>query len=181
MNQNLMKKNYKIYLTYIKLLYKGIMNNSYKPKTDCILYRGTRLEKFEIQFLKDMLKKKRSSQKVPIIYSTSFLSFSTNDEVAKGLTTRREASEENRETVLKINPLREDYENEILKTNASLKEISFFHEEDEILFFPFSSFEIVDVKEYSSIMTVITLDYSLRFKEKVENCGYFNEKGCLII
>ena len=181
MNQNLMKKNYKIYLTYIKLLYKGIMNNSYKPKTDCILYRGTRLEKFEIQFLKDMLKKKRSSHKVPIIYSTSFLSFSTNDEIAKGLTSRRLGSEGNRETVLKINPLREDYENEIMKTNASLKEISLFHEEDEILFFPFSSFEIVDVKEYSPAMTVITLDYSLRFKEKVENCGYFNEKGCLII
>ena len=128
-----------------------------------------------------MLKKKQSSQKVPIIYSTSFLSFSTNDEVAKGLTTRREASEENRETVLKLNPLREEYENEIMKTNASLKEISLFHEEDEILFFPFSSFEIVDVKEYSPTMTVITLDYSLRFKEKVKNCGYFNENGCLII
>lgn len=181
MNQNLMKKNYKIYLTYIKLLYKGINNKSYKPKTDCTLYRGTKLEKFEIQYLKDILKKKKSSKKVPIIYSTSFLSFSTNDEVAKGLTTRRVASEENRETVLKLNPLREEYENEIMKTNASLKEISLFHEEDEILFFPFSSFEIVDVKEYSSIMTVITLDYSLRFKEKVENCGYFNEKGCLII
>ena len=134
----------------------------------------------KFNFLKICLKK-RSSHKVPIIYSTSFLSFSTNDEVAKGLTTRREASEENRETVLKINPLREDYESEIMKTNASLKEISLFHEEDEILFFPFSSFEIVDVKEYSPAMTVITLDYSLRFKEKVENCGYFNEKGCLII
>ena len=42
MNQNLMKKNYKIYLTYIKLLYKGITNKSYKPKTDCTLYRGTK-------------------------------------------------------------------------------------------------------------------------------------------
>ena len=87
-----------------------------------------------------MLEKKQSSQKVPIIYSTSFLSFSTNNEVAKGLTSRREASEQNRETVLKLNPLREEYENEIMKTNASLKEISLFHEEDEILFFPFSSF-----------------------------------------
>ena len=68
-----------------------------------------------------------------------------------------------------------------MKTNASLKEISLFHEEDEILFFPFSSFEIVDVEELSKEMTVITLDYSLRFKDKVVNCGYFNENGCLII
>ena len=63
MNQNLMKKNYNIYSTYIKLLYKGIANKSYEPKTDCILYRGTRLEKFEIDILKDMLKKKKSQRK----------------------------------------------------------------------------------------------------------------------
>jgi len=182
MNQNLMKKNYNIYLTYIKLLYKGIFNNSYKPKTGCTLYRGTRLEKFEINYLKDMVKKKRASQKVPMIYSTSFLSFSTDNEVSKGLTSRREASEENRETILKLNPLREEDKNEIMKTNASLSEISLFHEEDEVLFFPFSSFEIVDVKEYSSIMTVITLDYSPRFKKKVENWCYFKEDStCLII
>ena len=182
MNQNLMKKNYNIYLTYIKLLYKGIFNNSYKPKTGCTLYRGTRLEKLEINYLKDMVKKKGASQKVPMIYSTSFLSFSTDNEVSKGLTSRREASEENRETILKLNPLREEDKNEIMKTNASLSEISLFHEEDEVLFFPFSSFEIVDVKEYSSIMTVITLDYSPRFKKKVENWCYFKEDStCLII
>ena len=128
-----------------------------------------------------MLEKKKSSQKIPMIYTTSFLSFSTEDEVSKGLTSRREASEENRETILKLNPLSAEDEKEIMKTNASLREISLFHEEDEVLFFPFSSFELVDVKEYDKTMTVITLDYSLRFKEKVENCGYFDENGCLII
>ena len=134
----------------------------------------------KFNFLRICLEKKNSSQKVPIIYSTSFLSFSTNDKVAEGLTTRRVSSEKNRETILKLNPLGEGCGNEILKTKASLKEISLFHEEDEILFFPFSSFEIVDVEEYGST-TVITLDYSFRFKEKVENCGYFNENECLII
>ena len=59
MNQNLMKKNFDIYSTYIKLLYKGIINQSYKPKTDCTLYRGTRLEQSEIEYIKDMLKKKK--------------------------------------------------------------------------------------------------------------------------
>ena len=181
MNQNLMKKNYEIYLTYIKLLYKGIYNNSYKPRTNCTLYRGTRLEQFEIKYLKEMLKKKRAHQEVPIIYSTSFLSFTSDNEVANGLTSRRVESAENRETLLKLNPLNEKDEWKIMKTNASLKEISLFHEEDETLFFPFSSFEIVDIEELSNLTTVITLDYSLRFKEKVNNCDNFNEKGCLII
>lgn len=180
MNQNLMKKNYKIYLTYIKLLYKGIYNNSYEPKTDCTLYRGTKLEKFEINYLKDILEKKNSSKKVPMIYSTSFLSFSTDDKVSKGLSSRREASEENREVIIQLNPLRKEDENEILVTNGCLSEISLFHEESEVLFFPFSSFELVNVEEFDAL-TVITFDYSLRFKEKVQNCGYFNESGCLII
>ena len=39
MNQNLMEKNYDIYSTYIRLLYNGISNKSYRPKTNCILYR----------------------------------------------------------------------------------------------------------------------------------------------
>ena len=63
MNKSLMQKNYDIYYTYIKLLYKGIVNHSYEPKTDCTLYRGTRLEKFEIEILKDILKKKEIPKK----------------------------------------------------------------------------------------------------------------------
>ena len=67
-----------------------------------------------------------------------------------------------------------------MKTNASLREISFFHEEDEVLFFPFSSFELVDVKEYDNSITVITLDYSIRFNKKLQDCSYSDENRCLI-
>ena len=174
MNQNLMKKNYKVYSTYIKLLYKGIRNNSYKPKTDCELYRGTKLENFEIKLLKDILKDKNSSKKVPIIYSTSFLSFSTDDKIAEKLGERRESSIENKTVIIKLNALNERYEDEIMKTNAFLNQISAFHNENEVLFFPFSSFELLDVKDLDG-GTLIILDYSLRFKGKVENCHYFNE------
>ena len=64
MNQNLMKKNFDIYSTYIKLLYKGIINNSYKPKTDCTLYRGTKLEQFEINYLNQMLISKNLNKSI---------------------------------------------------------------------------------------------------------------------
>ena len=177
MNQNLMKKKFDIYSTYIKLLYKGIYNNSYKPKTDCTLYRGTKLEKFEIEILKDMLNKKNNNKSIPIIYSTSFLSFSTNIDISKGLSSRRESSPENREVIFKLLPLSLFNENKILKTNAFLNEISYFHNEDEVLFFPYSSFELVDIEEKESI-TLIVFEYSLRFKEKVVNP---NNNGCNMI
>ena len=181
MNQNLMKKNYKVYLTYIKLLYKGIINNSYEPKTNCTLYRGTKLERFEIELLKNILKNKNNSQEVPIIYSTSFLSFSTDDKISEKLSSRRESSPENSEVIIKLNPLKEEDEYKIMETNASLREISYFHDESEVLFFPFSSFELVNVEEYSEVF-LITLNYSLDFKNKVRNCSYFDENSsCIII
>ena len=114
MNKNLMQKNFDIYSTYIKLLYKGIINNSYKPKTDCTLYRGTRLEGFEIKFLKDMLAQKKEGKSIPIVYSTSFLSFSTSIDVSKGLSSRRESSPQNREVIFKLLPLSYNNENKCL-------------------------------------------------------------------
>ena len=58
MNQNLIKKNFDIYSIYIKLLYKGIINGSYQPKTDCILYRRTKLKNMKLIILRICLKKK---------------------------------------------------------------------------------------------------------------------------
>ena len=168
MNQNLMKKNYNIYSTYTKLLYKGIINRSYKPKTDCALYRGTKLEKFEIEMLKDMLARKNSAEDVQIIYSTSFLSFSTDNKIAEGLGSRRLETSKNRPVIIKLNPLNREDSERIIKTNGNLCEISYYHDESEILFFPFSSFELVDVREFSNGMAIIEFNYSLRFRSKVD-------------
>ena len=168
MNQNLMKKNFEIYSTYIKLLYKGIINNSYQPKTDCTLYRGTKLEKFEIEILKNILKKKENNKSIPMIYSTSFLSFSTSFDVSKGLSSRRESSSENKDVIFKLLPLSFDKEYKIMKTNAFLNQISYFHNENEVLFFPYSSFELIDIQEQEPF-TLIIFEYSLRFKKKVES------------
>ena len=52
MNKSLMRKEYKEYEIYIKLLYKGLALNSYRPKFYSKLNRGTKLEKSEIDYLK---------------------------------------------------------------------------------------------------------------------------------
>ena len=177
MNKNLMQKNYDIYSTYIKLLYNGIENKSYEPKTDCTLYRGTKLEKFEIEKLKDMLKEKRESKDIPIIYSTSFLSFSNDDKISKDLGKRRLSTNKNRSVIIKLNPLGFFDEHKIMKTNGCLYDISYYHSENEVLFFPFSSFELVDVQEYNDGTTLIEFNYSLRFKNKI----YGDNSSCCII
>ena len=44
MNKSLMRKQYKEYEIYIRLLYRGLACNSYKPKFGANLLRGTKLE-----------------------------------------------------------------------------------------------------------------------------------------
>ena len=55
-----------------------------------------------------------------------------------------------------------------MKTNAFLNQISFFPKENEVLFFPYSSFELEDIQEKDSY-TLIFFIYSLRFKEKAKD------------
>ena len=74
MNKSLMRKEYKEYEIYIKLLYKGLELRSYHPKFDSKLTRGTKLERSEIDYLKSIAGTEQ------IIYNRSFLSFSLNKE-----------------------------------------------------------------------------------------------------
>ena len=72
MNKNLMARIYNQYEIYIKLLYKGLACNSYRPKFGATLCRGTKLELSEINYLKSIAGTNQ------IIINKSFLSFSLN-------------------------------------------------------------------------------------------------------
>jgi hypothetical protein len=72
MNKTLMKSLYREYEVYIKLLYKGLACNSYRPKFEKNLTRGTKLELSEIKYLKSIAGTNN------IIINKSFLSFSLN-------------------------------------------------------------------------------------------------------
>ena len=68
MNKTLMKSEYKEYEIYIRLLYRGLACNSYRPKYFSKLIRGTKLDLSEINYLK-------SISETAIIFNKSFLSF----------------------------------------------------------------------------------------------------------
>ena len=74
MNKTLMKSEYKEYETYIRLLYRGLACNSYRPKYCSKLVRGTKLDLSEIKYLKSISKKEQ------IIFNKGFLSFTVNKE-----------------------------------------------------------------------------------------------------
>jgi len=77
MNKCLMKSEYKEYETYIKLLYRGLACNSYRPKYYSKLVRGTKLDLSEIKYLKSI------SNTDTIIFNKGFLSFTINKKEEK--------------------------------------------------------------------------------------------------
>ena len=77
----------------------------------------------------------------------------------------------NSEVIIKVNPLKERDKDKIMISNGFLNQISYFHQEDEVLFFPFSSFELNDIYT-EDLKLFIVLDYSYRFLRKIDNCVF---------
>ena len=78
----------------------------------------------------------------------------------------------NNEVIIKLNPLKEREKENIMITNGFLNQISYFHKEDEVLFFPFSSFELDNIYEDENLTLFIVLNYSHRFLRKIDNCVF---------
>ena len=178
MNKSLMRKEYKEYEIYIKLLYKGLALDSYRPQFGSTISRGTKQEISEINYLKSIAGTEQ------IIYNRSFLSFSLNKEKSIKF-------ESNQERIVKIdeeldsssfaNPpkkgdtksfsvliqlsnINEEDKNKYLISSAQLYDISRYTKEEEVLIFPFTGFEVTDWE-------TTTFDYN--DKETEGTCFYF--------
>ena len=143
MNSDLMKENIKYYIPYIKLLYYGLKLNNFDFSYTKNLYRGALIDKKEIENL--INHKKKSFSKFPcLIYNKAFMSFSLDKDIAMGFMLSKIPTEK-QYRVLYI--LQSEQIIDKNATNADLTEISFFENEKEILLFPFSIYEISDVKK----------------------------------
>lgn len=162
MNKALMKKEYTIFEVYIKLLYKGLVLNSYRPKFGAKLIRGTKLEKTEINYLKSIAGTNQ------IIYNRSFLSFSLNKEksIKFQYNTERIPLEElmkhmsianppkkggtkGLSVLIEVDNIDESQKKDYVLSNAFLYDISYYTKEEEVLIFPFTGFEVIDWETYS--------------------------------
>ena len=84
LNWNLMQLKFQQYNTFIKILYSGLKNYSYKDKKS--LFRGSIISNNEMEIIEELYNKKGNSnnfQPKVLIYSRTFLSFSLNEDIAK--------------------------------------------------------------------------------------------------
>jgi len=129
------------YLSFIKTLYEGVKLKSLSLASNNILYRGSKISIEEIKTIKFYLNKIIKL----IVFSKSFLSFSKNKIVAESFL----VYENTNKSLSKVLYILEKDDNigYNLSTHGDIEKISYFPDEKEVLFFPFSSFEIKKIKE----------------------------------
>ena len=138
-------------MPYIKVLYEGIKLQSLNIASNNILYRGSRISKKEIKKIKGNLDKRNSDLPNTIVFSKSFLSFTKEKKISENFLFLTENKNNELSKVLFILENNEDIDYS-LSTHADIEKISFYPMEKEVLFFPFSSFEIKEVKQINTKM-----------------------------
>ena len=170
------------YSLFIKMLYEGVRLKILKSPIINYLYRGKKKKKDEIEKIKKYLAMKNVDFPSSILFTKTFMSFSKELSVAKDFAIDDKYLDENIKKrvlfVLKNNNLILD---EIFNTHADLEKISSY-DEKEILFFPFSCFEVVQISEIiidNKEVLKIDLNYISHYDSKLKNENTINEINIL--
>ena len=187
LNKDLRENKKDKYLPYIKALYEGIKSKSLKISNNDILYRGSSLSKEEISKIKKYINQKKENLPSSIVFSKMFLSFTKDQEVAYRFLNGIKNDDNNLFKVLFEVEKDENFDY-TLATNIDMEELSYFSSEKEVLFLPFSSFEVKSIKEIfnnDEKIYLIKLKYlgkylkklktDAKLKEKIPNSKFFKE------
>ena len=140
---------------FIFTLYYGLNQKIIKDFHDKYLYRSTKISSNELDEI-------YSSHR--LVLTNTFLSFTKNKNIAINFLNHFNNQERTLKNVLfVVNPLNQ---NNITVTNMDVNEFSFFCQEDEITFLPFSGFEIVNIEEGREYITM-HLNYLNKYEKKV--------------
>ena len=144
-NKDLGSNKKESHLSFIKVLYEGTKLKSLPLGSNNVLYRGAKISNEEIIKIKEYQNKKIENLPASIVFSKSFLSFSKEREIAEKYL-KLKNNDNNLSKVLYILE-KDDNLDYSLASHSDIEKISFFPNEREVLFYPFSSFEIKDIKE----------------------------------
>ena len=166
------------YLPFIKILYEGVKLKALPLASDKELYRGVKISNGEIENIKEFLKHKNKKDNLPgcIVFSKSFLSFTKEKQIAEHFLNSEKNNENNNNNNADLSKVlfileKDDTLGYNLLTHGDIEEISFYPYEKEVLFFPFSSFEIKDIKPKESIYEIKLL-YLGKYLKDIDNNDY---------
>jgi len=155
LNKSLRNSHFSDFNQYIFTLYYGLNQKCIKDYHEKNLYRGSVINKNELD---NMIKSSSG-----LILSHTFLSFSKSIEIAKYFMHSNNKNPNIKKILFVVNPLKQK---NITVTNIDIEELSFFKEEKEVLFLPFSGLEIASIEEGVEY-TTIYLNYINKYEKKV--------------
>ena len=170
LNLTLMKKLNNDFDIFIRVLYQGLNAKAITPVIDKTLYRGSVIKLEEINKIKESLNNKNKKKNIPecICFNNAFLSTSLKKEVAQGFMKKPNKDEMR---VLYIIEKKGELDTENA-TNFIAKDFSTYNSEEEIIFFPYSCFQIIDIKinkESNLEYCEINLGYIGKYKNLIMN------------
>ena len=146
-NEDLKKKSTNFDI-YVKLLYFGLKNKYITPILNQNFYRGGTLSINELDEIKKNLKNKNSELPGCICFSKVFLNFSLKKEIGmKSMEDYIQNLNRSKEILVFFEIIKgEDIDSENA-TNVEFDKVSFFPDRKEVLFFPYSCFEVSGIEE----------------------------------
>ena len=151
--------------TYIKVLYYCLRQNYISSFIDKELFRGGVITKDELKYINNSLDNKKKNLPGCICYNKSFLSTSKDKNVALNFMKNKSSDNNIVKVLYRIEPVNDLYKDNA--TNVDVEEYSYFNEK-EILFFPFSCFEITSVEPIENNYYQINLVYLGKYKNKIK-------------
>ena len=169
LNRDLEQGKFDKYRTYIYLLYSCLNKGLFKGYNKTKLYRGGTLSKEEFNDLNEKIKKIDENTKLSL-FSKKFLSFSKKEEVANEFLENAINNKYSGVYVKFI--IEEDNNNNNYCTNIDLNKykVSKFNNEEEVLFLPFSCFEVTEIKNgkyFENEIFIIKLKYLNEYEKKI--------------
>lgn len=177
MRHKLQTKKGIFFCPYIKMMYEGIKIKALMPKYDQILYRGSIISLSELNIIEQNLNESNESIFPKfILYYRGFQSFSLIRERAIDFMNKSTPPNNHIKVLFLVQPynsnisenvINQDFLIEDLLSNAYIKEFSDFPDEEEVLFFPFSSFEVTKINREFSDHVEITLEYLGKYRQNI--------------
>ena len=165
MNKALLNNNYNDYLPMIIKLYKSV-DEGYISTDNSTLYKGIIASKTYIEPL--LNNKKNNNLPKGILYGGSFSSFYKDKSLALKFKNENESILKG-EYIFILLILEETSNLRLIKNHASIKDISIFDSDKEIIFFPFSCFGIKNIEKKNNEEYIITLCYLDKYKQLFNN------------
>jgi len=167
LNKDLRENKRENYIPFIQVLYEGVKLKSLPLGSTNILYRGSQLSSNEIEKIKNYLNNKKINLPAAYVFSKSFLSFSKEKRIALNFLNSINCNN-NLSKVLFILD-KDDLINHNISSHADIEKISFYPNEKEVLFFPFSSFEIKSIQKINEKRYEIKLLYLGKYLDKLKS------------